>query len=106
MAQPVSKSAVKINPDAYCSITVVWKSGLSYQVPCRGRRLQSHLTQCADNVWLQSFVPREITEAQYQLLMYGSDDEVVTKKTAKKPSKPVAKKPSKQSKKKNKKLQK
>jgi len=96
MTRPASKSAVKINPDAYCSITVVWKSGLSYQVPCRGRQLQSHLTRCADNVWLQSFVPREITEAQYQLLMYGSDDKVVTKKVAKKPSKQVAKKPSKQ----------
>jgi hypothetical protein len=108
MAQPrpAAKPSIKVDPDAFYAITVVWKSGISYQVPCRGRQLQSHLTRCAENVWLQSFKSRVITQDQYLLLMYGAPDDATpsvpkvrlpavkkaAKKVAKKAVKKVAKK--------------
>lgn len=73
----MTKTSARVDPDAYYAITVTWKSGIGYQVPCRGRQLSSYLTRYADNDWLQRFVSREITQAQYHLLMYGPVDESV-----------------------------
>ena len=60
--------------DSYLMIDVTWKGGFKHSVPCRGYNLKSQIKFQESLHYIDSFVPRIVTQKEYDAFVFGESE--------------------------------